>query len=248
MNSISCLLLIFSYLDVPKLVFDPSDMQIGIFQKVEKVSFSNSPGLEEFVYSVSDSLKHIATNRGSFDSWSSLPRTLTRIFLLGAFPVDELRILDLSGFPALEVFKVSYHCFSFVIRVFICNMAHLREVFIGDENFEYVGDKVIISDNPCLQSVVIGKSFRYFCDFEFKSRIEGVFGCVDNDSLETVSFPTGLDANRLRYSLVFSRCPKLRSVKTGLHSSKTTSELVFEGWHGGMLRIKIFLPLSQLSF
>lgn len=233
---------------MPKLVFDPSDPSKGVFEKVETVSFSNSPGLEVFVYSVATSLKRISTNMGFFDSWSSLPRTVTSISFLGAFPVDELRILDLSGFPALEVFKVSYHCFSFVIRVFICNMAHLREVFIGDENFEYAGDKVIISDNPCLQSVVIGKSFKCFCDFEIKSRIEGVFGCVDNDSLETIYLQTCSDISRSTNTQLFCHCPRLRLIRVGINQAETTSRMVFEGWYESMLRPKISLPWNHLNY
>ena len=226
-----------SHSDVPKLVFDPSDPSKGVFEKVETVSFSNSPGLEVFVYSVATSLKRISTNMGFFDSWSSLPRTVTSISFLGAFPVDELRILDLSVFPALEVFKVSHRSFCSVIRVFICNMTHLREVFIGNENFEYFGDKLIISDNPCLQSVVIGKSFWSFCDFEFKSEIEGVFGCVDNASLETISFEGDSDPSRFNNIQVFCQCPRLRSIRTKINRAKTISRMVFEGWYGCVLRL-----------
>lgn len=231
---------------MPKLVFNPSDSLRRVFENVKSVSFSNSPGLEEFVYSVSASLKRISTNEGSFDSWSSLPNTLTSISFLGAFPVDELRILDLSVFPTLEVFRVYHHCFSSVVRVLICNMAHLREVFIGDENFEYVGDIVVISDNPCLQSVVIGKSFKYFRDFEFTSEIERVFGCVDNDSLETVSLLPSSDISRSRNNQLFYQCPRLRSIRVGINPTATTSTLVFEGWYRGVLRLKIFLPSSPL--
>ena len=229
-------------------MFDYSESLQNIFERVEKVSFSNSSGLEEFVYSVSPSLKRISTNEGSFDSWSSLPNTLTSISLLGTFPVDELRILDLSVFPTLEVFKVSSHCFSSVARVLIRNMIHLREVFIGDGNFECVGDKVIISDNPCLQSVVIGKSFKCFCDFEIKSRIEGVFGCVDNDSLETIYLQTCSDISRSTNTQLFCHCPRLRLIRVGINQAETTSRMVFEGWYESVLRPKISLPWNHLNY
>lgn len=133
-----------------------------IFTEVCFPFFTNAPSLKDFVYSVAKSLTRIVTNQGEYLWWSSLPKTITSIIMQGAVNSDNMTTLDMSEFPALEVFKVSHDCFKTVARVFIRQMPHLREFTVGDNSFGVEGEKLIITGNPCLELIKILGGFRCY--------------------------------------------------------------------------------------